>query len=231
MKKTILITGANRGIGLGFVEQYAQQQNHVIACCREPNQAKDLQALKNQYSWIDIYPLDITKQSQIDGLKQNLKNVSIDYLINNAGIYGVKGECLGTITKKNMFDAFLTNTCGTLMLCQSMLELVELSNEKLIVTISSSMGSISGNQYGNAYAYRASKNALNAVMKSLSIDVRSKNIRVLILHPGWVKTELGGPKAEISVQESVSGMCKVIANSAVLESGAFYDYQGNMVNW
>ena len=231
MTKTVLITGANRGIGLEFAQQYADDQWQVIACCRQPENAKALQALAKEKPHVRIVPLDIDHPDQINTLREQLSDTPLDCLINNAGIYAKKGECLKTATTENMLRAFTTNVCGTLAVTQALTSLVANSQEKLIVTISSKMGSIDDNQSGGAYAYRAGKSALNAVMKSLSIDVKDQGIRVLTLHPGWVKTDMGGKNALITTQTSVSGMREVIADHRKLESGGFYNYDGKEIAW
>ena len=164
-------------------------------------------------------------------LREKLSNTSIDCLINNAGVYGQRAERFSTVSKENMLNTFSPNVCGTLNVCQALVDLISKSQEKLIVSISSKMGSIDDNQSGNAYAYRASKSALNAVMKSLSIDLKEQGIRVLVFHPGWVKTDMGGENALITVEESVRGMRQVIANQRAWESGGFYSYDGSEIAW
>ena len=231
MPKTILITGANRGIGLEFVKQYANEQCQVIACCRNPSLAKELTALNDKNANVDLLTLDINNQDHIEQLKNQFSNKPLDCLINNAGVYGKSGETFATLSTENMINTFSSNVCGTLSVCQALLQPISKSQEKMIVTISSKMGSIDDNQSGSAYAYRASKTALNAVMKSLAIDTKPKGIRVLILHPGWVKTDMGGPNAAISTEKSVTGMRHVIDHLDTSDSGNFYNYDGSPISW
>lgn len=231
MKKTVLVTGANRGIGLEFVKQYASDQWQVLACCREPEQANELQTIASVNAQVRLCKLNIDDSDQIQLLCNQLSDTPIDCLINNAGVYGVKGENLEGVTSENMLQTFKTNVCATLSVCQSFLGLVARSQDKLIVTISSKMGSIAENQSGRTYAYRASKTALNAVMKSLSIDAKDDGISVLTLHPGWVKTNMGGKNALITPEESVLGMRKLIAHHHEYESGGFYSYDGKEIPW
>ena len=231
MPKTILITGANRGIGLEFVKQYANEQWQVVACYRNLNLARELTAIRDKHANVDLFKLDINNHDDIQRLKNRFSNNPLDCLINNAGVYGKSGETIATVSKENMMSTFSSNVCGTLSICQALLQPISNSEEKMIVTISSKMGSIDDNQSGNAYAYRASKTALNAVMKSLAIDTKQEGIRVLILHPGWVKTYMGGPNAAISIEESVTGMRHVIDTISTSDSGNFYNYDGSPISW
>ncbi len=228
---TVLITGANRGIGLECAKQYLDSGFEVLACCRDPEKSLELQRLKQLSNKIHIFQLDVTKSDTVKKLQHSLQNRSIDILINNAGIYGATKENFGNINEQNLLDVFRTNVWGVINMCQNFYQMVKKSELKKIITISSLMGSIADNQSGRAYAYRASKAALNAVMKSMSIDCITDGVRILILHPGWVKTDMGGNNALVTVQESVAGMRAIIDNEMKWHSGDFYNYRGEKLPW
>lgn len=231
MAKTVLITGANRGIGLEFARQFAADDWQVLACCRHPQDAIALTALRDQHHNITIYQLDTLDLKQIQELKQQLAGRAIEILINNAGIYGNEAAKLGHLDAEEIVEVFRTNALAPLKISEALLENIGQGQVKLIVTISSAMGSIAENTWGDAYAYRASKAAVNMLMKSLAIDVKEHGIRTLLLHPGWVKTDMGGKDAQITTQESVSGMRNVIANLKATETGVFYGYDGRIIPW
>lgn len=229
MNKTVLITGANRGIGLEFVRQYANKGWHVIATCRQPDQAEALQTLVSDK--IQVLPCDIADQKSVSCLSEQLKDVALDCLINNAGAYSSKGERFDNVTAENMLAVFRTNTLGTLAVCQAFEPQLRKGEDKLIVVISTKVSSIADNRSGGSYSYRASKTALNMVMKNVAIDLADTGIHVLLLHPGWVKTEMGGPNALITVEESVAGMCNVVGDARQYASPSFMDYSGQEIPW
>ena len=230
MDTTVLISGANRGIGLEFVRQYAQDGWRVLAGARNPDRAEALRDLAGQHSNITVIQLDITSESDIAALIQQLDGQAVDCLINNAGVFGTSSaQSLQTVSQNDMLSIFNINTVSTLFLCRSLINNVAKSQDKLISIISSHMGSISNNNRGSGYAYRASKAALNAVMKSFAIDVAEQEIKILMLHPGLVQTDMGGANAPITPSESVSGMRTLIHSTNQWQSGEFYDYAGNAI--
>jgi len=232
MMKTALITGANRGIGLEFVKQLTERGMQVFACCRAPENAADLQTLAQQHDTIFIHPLDVTQQDHIEHLAQQLANQPIDWLINNAGISGQNGVTIGNIDRDNFLALMNTNCLSVIKVSEAFLPQLEKSKDKLNIVISSRMGSIAENDRGRSYAYRASKTALNSVMRSFAIDAEAQGIKVLLLHPGWVKTNMGGEDALIDAPTSVSGMLKQIdqhkhnAHGEVLRS-----FDGSTIPW
>ena len=208
--KTVLITGANRGIGLEFVKQLADQGIEVLACCRDPKKAKDLIQLADANANIKIFQLDVIKQDQIDTLHEELKDKAIDWLINNAGISGASGVTVGNIDRSNFLKVMNVNCLSPVKMAEAFIPNLEKSHDKLILNISSAMGSITENESGRSYAYRTSKAALNCVMHSFAIDVMPLGIKVILLHPGWVETDMGGEDALIGTATSVSGMLKQV---------------------
>ena len=231
--KTILITGANRGIGLEFSRQYAMAGWQVHACCRQPETADALNSLAAQNSEnMTLYALDVAKHEQIEDLARELSNKSIDLLVNNAGIYPTsRSNGFGKTDYQAWASAFDINTMAPLKMAESFFTQVAKSYLKTIVTVTSKMGSIGDNQRGGSYIYRSSKAAVNIVVKSLAIDLKSAGITAVLLHPGWVRTDMGGPSGLISTEQSVKGMRQVISNLTQADSGKFYAFDGQIVPW
>lgn len=228
---TLLVTGSNRGIGLEIVRQYAQLGWRIHACCRQPNNAQELQSLAKNNSAIQIHPLDISDETQIAALADELKDSSIDLLFNNAGIYGQQNASFGNTDSQQWLDCFYINCIAQLKMCEAFVEQVARSQHKTIASMSSKMGSMADNGSGGSYVYRSSKAALNAAMKSVSIDLKPRGIKVAILHPGWVLTDMGGPHAEISTAESVQQMRTTLEKLTLDTSGSFFEIDGSIIPW
>ncbi len=227
---TVLVTGANRGLGLEFCKQYAGKGWKVIACCRYPEHAIELNSIAGQYS-LQIEALDVANFDQIDTLSKKLSNCVIDVLINNAGIYGDRGNDFGHLSYTEWLNSLTINTLAPVKIVEAFLPQIKQGHKKLIVSISSLMGSIADNGSGGSILYRSSKAALNASMKSLSIDLKRHAIGVLILHPGWVQTDMGGVNALIDTKTSVGGMCAVIDGFNLNLTGCFINYDGKALPW
>jgi NAD(P)-dependent dehydrogenase (short-subunit alcohol dehydrogenase family) len=225
----VLITGANRGIGLEFARQYAEAGWKVIACCRDLKQAADLQELADTYPDIKAYPLDVADFAAIEALAENLKGIKIDVLINNAGVY--PHSDLNHADPEQWLHAFKVNSMAPFKMAAAFTPHIAASRLKKLVTLSSKMGSLDDNTSGGSYIYRTSKVAANMVMKSLAIDLQAFGISVAVLHPGWVQTEMGGPGALIDTRASVSGLRKVIEHLNLDNSGRFIAYDGKVINW
>lgn len=223
-----LITGANRGLGLEFVRQYADDGWHVIACCRTPEAATELNALDGD---IEVRALDVVDFSAIDALASDLQGTAIDVLVANAGMYGKKGASLRGVDYDEWMDVFRTNTQAPLKIVEAFCSHVAASEGKRLVALTSKMGSISDNDSGGSYVYRSSKAALNAVMKSAAIDLSARGVLSCVLHPGWVRTDMGGPQGLIDAPASVSGMRAVIQGLTNETSGGFFDYSGKEIPW
>ncbi len=230
---TTLITGANRGIGLELASQYAADGWRVLACSRNPEKSGSLNKLAAQHpDLVQILPLDVTDVAQIDALSRTLADVSIDVLINNAGVYPddqFKG--FGHTDYAKWMLAFQVNTMAPLKMAEAFVGQVAHSKLKIIATISSLMGSIDDNTSGGGYLYRSSKAAVNMVNKSLALDLKGNGITAAVFNPGWVKTDMGGPNAVITVHESASGLRKVISRLTQADSGKFFDYDGREIAW
>jgi len=225
---TVFISGANRGLGLEYARQYADEGWRVIATCRDPENAMELASLEGE---VEIHALDIGDHKQILSLANNLRQEAIDLLLNNAGIFDPRPSKLGDIDYNTWEDFMRINVMSPLMVCASFIDHVAASNLKKIAIMSSKMGSIDDNFSGGSYVYRSTKAALNAVMKSLSIDLGPRGISVAILHPGWVRTDMGGPNGLIDAPESVNGLRQVIKGLNLKNSGRFYNYDGSEIPW
>jgi len=229
---TVLITGANRGLGLEFCRQYADKGWAVIACCRKPGQASALTELSQRYQTIRLETLDVSDFNQINALSKKLSGTSIDVLINNAGVYGDhRDHGFGQLDYQAWLNTLTINTQAPIKMAEAFLPQLKNGDNKLIVNISSLMGSLADNSSGGSILYRSSKAALNAAMKSLSIDLKPESIGVLILHPGWVLTDMGGTNALIDSKTSVSGMNNVIENFTLAQTGNFIKYDGKTMPW
>ncbi len=226
----VLITGANRGLGLEFTKQYAEDGWQVIACCREPKTATALNALAIQHpNNILVYALDVANFSQVDALAAQLKDRKIDVLLNNAGIYPESGA--NGLNYDNWAQAFKVNTMAPYKMVEAFINNVAASELKKIAVLSSKMGSMSDNTSGGSYLYRTSKAAANMMMKSLSIDLKSQGIACVTLHPGWVQTDMGGANALINTQQSINGLRQVIADLNLNNCGRFIAYDGKEIAW
>lgn len=230
---TTLITGANRGIGLEFARQYAEDGWRVIACSRRPEKSDALNGLASRHAdRVAVHALDVGDHAKIDELAKSLSGTTIDLLINNAGIYaGSHATPLQDIDYRAWSRSFHINTMASLKMAQAFLPHIERSTQKKIVTISSKMGSITDNTSGGSYLYRTSKTAVNMVIKTLSIDLKPAGVIAVVFHPGWVKTDMGGPRAQISATQSVSGMRRIIDRLSTADSGKFLSYDGQIVPW
>lgn len=229
MKKSVLITGANRGIGLGLVKQYLSQGWLVHATSRSLETAVDLQDLANGNADLIIHSLDVANYDQLEQLSTQLS--SLDLVINNAGYYGPKGYGFGQTDVEEWRRVFEINTIAPLKLIESLYPLLKNGTTKKIACISSKVGSMAENTSGGGYIYRSSKAALNSVVKSLSNDLRDEGFTVIALHPGWVQTEMGGPNALIDTTTSAKGLFEVIEHSSVNHSGEFINYDGTRIAW
>ena len=231
--ETVLITGASRGIGLEFTTQFLDRQYQVFASCRNPEGAPMLLGLQEQAGDnLVVLPLDLTKGDTITKAAATVGGftTSLDLLINNAGIAGGQEE-LEAVTGEDMVSTYRANAVGPFLVAQAFLPLLRSGNNPRIISITSRMGSIADNGGGGWYAYRASKAALNMVNANLAIDLRPDKIGAVVLHPGWVQTDMGGSGATLKVSESVAGMVGVIEGLTLEDSGKFLDWSGSEILW
>lgn len=230
-KWTILITGANRGLGLEFTKQYIVTGNYnIIACCRSPEKSSELQQIsKNFPQSIAVEKLDVTSEKDIETVSKKYESQPIDIVILNAGVMSEKDDNtgerrrIGNLTKQDLLNTFNTNVIGPLLITQAFFENVSLSERKQFVAISSAMASIQDNTgNGGAVSYRVSKCGLNCGLQD--VKLKDSSIHTLLLHPGWVQTDMGGNSAYISTEESVDNMIQVIDNYKNIPNGAFWNY-------
>ena len=230
--KKILVTGANRGLGLGLVKKFLENNEKVICTTRNLSKSKELILCKEKYNDnLEICELDLLDKESPNILSNFLGNEPIDLFINNAGVIGHSAQHFESVSLNHWLDVLKVNLIAPLLITQSIIKNVEKSSERKIYFISSKVGSIEDNKSGGMYIYRSSKTALNQVVKSLSIDLKPLGISVISLHPGWVRTEMGGPNALISVEESVNGMVGVISKTSIINSGQFINYDGTRLPW
>jgi len=236
---SMLITGANRGLGLDFVRRLAPEGWRIHACCRNPAKATDLQALADTHD-VTIHALDVADFAQIDALKKTLGKEPIDVLFNNAGIMETIQRTLSLDHTNQMFDTLdedewmeviRVNTMAPMRMCEIFVDNVAASERKQMLMMSSIVGSIGSNQTGRWYHYATSKTALNMVMRSLAADLKDRGITVMSLHPGWTQTDMGGPSAALTIDESVGGMVEVVKNLTPADSGRFIAWNGEDVPW
>lgn len=232
MSETVVITGANRGIGLAFVRHYAQAGATVYAGCRQPEQAGDLASLAAASGGrVQILPLDVVNPAHIANLRAVLGDRPVDILINNAGTYGQDDAHFGHTDEAAWLRAFRINTIAPVKIAEALVENVAASSRRVIACLSSKMGSIADNGSGGSYVYRSSKAALNMCVKGMAIDLAPRGITVVAFHPGWVLTEMGGPHAEIDTETSVAGMTGIIGRLSSGDSGKFLEYDGREIPW
>lgn len=226
-----LITGANRGIGLALATLLAERGDTVIATARDPKAASELLTLADRFpDRITLLPLDVTHDASVATLAHALHGRSIDVLVNNAGIIGPDRQSTLDTDFPGFLETLDTNTLGPLRVTQAILPLLKKSGAPRIVTVSSMMGSLSSKQ-SDKIAYRTSKAAVNKVMQGLGTDLRKDGIATLTLHPGWVRTDMGGSGADIDVSESADGIVKLIDTLTISNSGRFMNYDGTERAW
>jgi len=232
MTSTILITGSNRGIGLELVRTFVDRNWHVLACCRRPHQAVELSAIAEESGGrVAIHPLDVADSKQIRSLVETCGDRSIDILFNNAGIAGPSSQRFGPIDTGEWLETLRINTLAPYHMAVAFVEQVARSRRRIIATIGSQLGSIADNTSGGRYAYRTSKAAVHMVMKGLAVDLADRRITSVALHPGWVKTNIGGPQAPVSPAESAAGLYRVLATLTPEDSGKLWSWDGSQLPW
>jgi NAD(P)-dependent dehydrogenase (short-subunit alcohol dehydrogenase family) len=230
--QTVLVTGSNRGLGLEFVRQYAADGWRVYAACRAPGEAGDLRKLAaGSDGRVELLALDVTDSAGVRAAAARLAGVPIDLLINNAGVGSPKGQKLGGLDYAAWQRVLDTNTLGPMRVTEAFLASLEKGRQKKVVTITSGMGSIGDNTSGGSYAYRTSKAAVNMVTKSLSVDLAPRGIICIVMSPGWVRTDMGGPRGTLTPEESVKAMREVIAGLKPGDTGKFFNYNGKNYPW
>jgi NAD(P)-dependent dehydrogenase (short-subunit alcohol dehydrogenase family) len=236
---TILITGANRGLGLEFVRQYAAAGWRVFACCRAPEQAAELGKIAaSSDGKVTMHPVSVSDPDSVADLAAELAGAPIDILLNNAGTYGFRSfadggmqdQAFGSMDYASWEHAFAVNTMAPLRMMEVLAGNVEASAQKKMFVISSSMGSI-GAPPGGHLAYGSTKAAVNFVVANAAQELRPRGIVVMSLHPGWVQTDMGGGGAPVTPPESVRGLRQVMEAASPATSGQFVGYDGRQIAW
>ena len=228
---TVLITGANRGIGLELVRLYAAAGDRVLACCRDESAALALTELA-QGGDVRVIEVQVSDADSVAQLVDTLKGEPIDLLINNAGTIGPAdtNQTAYTMDFEGWADAFAVNTMAPVRIMQGLLENLRSATSAKVVTITSQMGALSLDM-PVAYAYCTSKAALNKFMKMAALELGKEGIHVCVIHPGWVKTDMGGQGADISPQESAAGIVEVIGGLDAETNGSFWKWNGETHDW
>jgi NAD(P)-dependent dehydrogenase (short-subunit alcohol dehydrogenase family) len=227
----VLITGANRGIGLALANFYAQRRDTVFACCRTPAKATELAALAKNRA-VTVLPLDVGNDGSVASLAKFFADTAVDTLINNAGVSGGPAE-QQTATTMNFAawaDTFNVNSLGPVRVMQALLPALKLSPTPKVMSVTSQLGAISLDM-AFALAYSASKAALNKFMRLAASDLKSQGIAVGVIHPGWVKTDMGGAGAAITPAESAAGIASVIDQLSLQNTGGFWKWNGTRHEW
>jgi NAD(P)-dependent dehydrogenase (short-subunit alcohol dehydrogenase family) len=229
---SVLITSANRGLGLEFAAQYLSAGWRVHAACRHPQAATELaEVASRKAERINILAMDVTRQESVAAAAAALRGQAIDLLINSAGILGAPHQRTGQIDYQSWAQVLDVNTLGPMRVTEAFTEHLARSDRKLAVTITSGMGSIADNTSGGSIAYRSSKAAVNMAMRSAAIDLHERGIVCVVVNPGWVRTDMGGPNATLSVEASVSAMRRLIETLGPPQSGKFFNYDGREYPW
>jgi NAD(P)-dependent dehydrogenase (short-subunit alcohol dehydrogenase family) len=232
-----LVTGANRGLGLEFVRQYAADGWNVVAVCRDPSSASALADIASGNDAVELVPADVVDPDSIVALCERLGNRPLDIVINNAGIFGPSrkaagddGQTFGYVDVDSWIDVLRVNTIAPLKIAEALLANVAAAGNGKIVTISSGLGSIAGTE-GGYYAYRTSKAAVNMAMATLAKEPAAADVTVCVLNPGWVRTDMGGNSAPLEPGESVAAMRRLIEELDSSDSGSFIDVSGRRIDW
>jgi NAD(P)-dependent dehydrogenase (short-subunit alcohol dehydrogenase family) len=227
-----LITGANRGLGLEFARQYSADGWQVYAACRDPDAASELRRLADESGQkLRILALDVTDAAGVKAAAAELNGQTIDLLLNNAGVDGARGQTIGNIDYEAWTKVLDVNTLGPMRVSEAFVEHVARSERKLIVTLTSGMGSLADNNSGGSFAYRSSKAAVNMVMRSLAIDLAPRGITCVVVNPGWVRTNMGGSHATLTPAESVTRLRRLIETLGLAQSGKFFNHDGHEYAW
>lgn len=231
MRHTVFITGTTRGIGLELVRQFLEAGSKVFAAARDP-ESDALQSLKAAHGdQLQLLALDVTNSTEIQAAVTSLAGQPVNLLINNAGLYQSRSDDAASLATETWLQEFHVNAIAPFMVTRALRGNLAAAEDALVAMISSKMGSMSDNTSGGAYSYRSSKAALNAVTVCLAQDLAGDGTRVVALHPGWVRTDMGGANAPVDASQSASGLRKVMIGIDETQNGGFFDYTGAAIPW
>lgn len=226
----IVITGANRGIGLELTRQMLARGDSVIAAARHPKKAEDLESLRAKHpDRLRVLPVDVSSDKSVKALAESVTS-AVDALINNAGTSG-ESSSLGALDFDDALDVYSVNALGPLRMTRAFLPHLHKGEGKRVLHVTSGMGSIGDNSSGGFYGYRMSKAALNMASRSLAADLRGEGILSAVINPGWVRTDMGGPRATVTVKDSATGILAQLDALTADQSGQFLDYSGKTWEW
>lgn len=245
--KSIVITGCNRGLGLGLVKQLLKipkPPSYLIATCRDVEKAQELQKIRDSHSNVHILEIDLKNFDAYKDFAAAVANIvqddGLNVLFNNAGT-SPKFTRLNLVKVEQLLETYITNTAAPVMLTKALLPLLKKASKNntsgcgvdraAVINMSSMLGSFELNTTGGLYPYRLSKAALNIATKSMSIDFKDDGIIFTSLHPGWVKTDLGGSKAPMEVEESTSSIVQLMLRLNKEHNGGFYQWDGQPMSW
>ena len=227
--ETVVITGANRGIGLEMAKQLLNTNRRVIAGCRNPSEAAALNDLSSEGD-LSVFQLDVSNSDSIQDFCAQVSDMTIDVLINNAGVLDREKQGMLGVSAEAWLEAFRINSIAPFQVAVGLLENLKKSSRPRIISVSSQLGSLNLKGPG-LYAYNSSKAALNQVMKIMAQDLEGDGIMVCPIHPGWVQTDMGGSEADITPQESAGGIISFIDNLTMEQSGRFWQWNGEEHPW
>lgn len=223
---TVLITGANRGIGLELARQYAADGWQVLATCRDPGKAVELKAVAGE---VAVHRLDVDDRASVEALAADLAGRPIDVLFNNAGI-NRRAPSIADIDYAAWAETMETNVFGPIRVASALRDNVAVSDRKIMAFVSSKMGSVAENA-GGSIMYRSSKSALNMAVSCLAKEFADRGVIAVMVHPGHVRTDMGGPTAPVTAPDSAAGMRKVVAGLTPQDNGAFRNFDGTPLPW
>ena len=230
--KTVLITGANRGLGLEHARRFAARGARVFAAVRAPSEAVELHALAAGHrGQIDVLPYEASDPGAPAQLKAALGDIALDLLFANAGDIGGKSQSFGSVDVDAVLRLIRINALAPLKLAEALADNVARSERRLMAFQSSLMGSIGDNSSGGHYEYRLAKNALNMIARGVSVDLKPRGVIAVALHPGWVRTRMGGASAPVPLEQSVTGQQRVLDALTQADSGRFFNYDGKELPW
>lgn len=227
----IVVTGANRGIGLELARRYLERGDQVEAAVRRPDAAEALGALAGPAGGrLRIHACDVSDDASVRAFAAGLGEVAVDLLINNAGVGG-RRQRLGSLDFEDIARTIGTNALGPLRVTEALLPHLRRGSARKIVHVTSGMGSIADNTSGGSHGYRMSKAALNMACRSMAVDLRGEGFTAIVVNPGWVKTDMGGPQATTPVEESARLMIELFDRIGPDQTGTFFDYRGHTWPW
>jgi NAD(P)-dependent dehydrogenase (short-subunit alcohol dehydrogenase family) len=228
---TVVITGANRGIGLELARQYAAAGDRVFAFCRSPGAAEKLDEMAAASGGrLTVHAMNVGDGDSIARGAAEVGGAPVDILINNAGVVGGATQTLEAIDFDAWIDAFKVMTIGPFRVVQAFLKNLRAAPGARVMTVTSQLAASTW-PFGGFYAYSSAKAGVNKVIQTMALDLKGENIVVSMIHPGWVKTDMGGPQAEITAEESASGIRTVIAGLGAGDSGKWFKWNGDIHPW